>query len=73
MAASIRYGVRVHRARLRTGPPALLLAYGAMSETAIAAGVEPLAEAADWLRSYERLWTKRLAALEALLRHPDKE
>jgi DNA-binding transcriptional ArsR family regulator len=34
---------------------------------------QPLAEAADWLRSYERLWTKRLAALEALLRHPDKE
>ena len=34
---------------------------------------QPLAEVADWLRSYERLWTKRLAALEALLRHPDKE
>jgi len=33
----------------------------------------PLAEADDWLRSYERLWTKRLAALEALLRHPEKE
>jgi hypothetical protein len=44
-----------------------------MSETAIAAGVERLAEAAGWLGSYERLWTKRLAALEALLRHPDKE
>jgi DNA-binding transcriptional ArsR family regulator len=34
---------------------------------------QPLAQADDWLRSYERLWTKRLAALEALLRHPDKE
>ena len=34
---------------------------------------QPLAEADDWLRSYERLWTKRLEALEALLRHPDKE
>jgi DNA-binding transcriptional ArsR family regulator len=33
----------------------------------------PLAEADAWLRSYERLWTKRLAALEALLRHPEKE
>jgi DNA-binding transcriptional ArsR family regulator len=33
----------------------------------------PLAEADDWLRSYERLWTKRLEALEALLRHPHKE
>jgi DNA-binding transcriptional ArsR family regulator len=34
---------------------------------------QPLAQANDWLRSYERLWTKRLTALEALLRHPDKE
>jgi DNA-binding transcriptional ArsR family regulator len=34
---------------------------------------QPLAEADEWLRSYERLWTKRLAALEALLRHPEKE
>ena len=34
---------------------------------------KPLAEADDWLRSYERLWTKRLEALEALLRHPEKE
>lgn len=34
---------------------------------------QPLAEADEWLRSYERLWTTRLAALEALLRHPDKE
>lgn len=34
---------------------------------------QPLADADDWLRSYERLWTKRLEALEALLRHPEKE
>jgi DNA-binding transcriptional ArsR family regulator len=34
---------------------------------------QPLAKADDWLRSYERLWTKRLEALEALLRHPGKE
>jgi DNA-binding transcriptional ArsR family regulator len=34
---------------------------------------EPLAEADEWLRSYERLWVKRLEALEALLRHPEKE
>jgi DNA-binding transcriptional ArsR family regulator len=34
---------------------------------------QPLAEANEWLRSYERLWTRRLAALEAMLRHPDKE
>src|SRR5579863_2728642 len=27
----------------------------------------PLAEADEWLRSYERLWDKRLEALEALL------
>ena len=33
----------------------------------------PLAQADEWLRSYERLWDKRLADLEALLRHPDKE
>jgi DNA-binding transcriptional ArsR family regulator len=33
----------------------------------------PLAEADEWLRSYERLWTKRLTALEAFLRHPEKE
>lgn len=33
----------------------------------------PLAEADEWLRSYERLWSTRLAVLEALLRHPDKE
>ena len=33
----------------------------------------PLAEADDWLKSYERLWTKRLEALEALLRHPEKD
>jgi DNA-binding transcriptional ArsR family regulator len=34
---------------------------------------QPLAEADEWLRSYERLWTKRLAALEAMLRHPENE
>ncbi len=34
---------------------------------------QPLAEADEWLRSYEQLWTRRLGALEALLRHPDKE
>ena len=34
---------------------------------------QPLAEADEWLRSYERLWTKRLEALDALLRHPEKE
>ena len=34
---------------------------------------QPLAEADEWLRSYERLWTRRLAALEAMRRHPDKE
>jgi DNA-binding transcriptional ArsR family regulator len=34
---------------------------------------KPLAEADEWLRSYERLWDKRLEALEALLRHPEKE
>ena len=34
---------------------------------------QPLAEADDWLRSYERLWTNRLEALEALLLHPVKE
>jgi DNA-binding transcriptional ArsR family regulator len=34
---------------------------------------QPLAGADDWLRAYEQLWNKRLEALEALLRHPDKE
>jgi DNA-binding transcriptional ArsR family regulator len=34
---------------------------------------QPLAQADDWLRSYQRLWDQRLAALEALLRHPQKE
>jgi DNA-binding transcriptional ArsR family regulator len=34
---------------------------------------KPLAGAADWLRFYERFWNERLDALEALLRHPDKE
>jgi DNA-binding transcriptional ArsR family regulator len=31
----------------------------------------PLAQADEWLRLYERLWHQRLAALDALLRHPD--
>jgi DNA-binding transcriptional ArsR family regulator len=34
---------------------------------------KPLAQADDWLRFYERLWTRRLEALEALLRLPEKE
>jgi DNA-binding transcriptional ArsR family regulator len=34
---------------------------------------KPLAQADDWLRSYEQLWDQRLEALEALLRHPEKE
>jgi DNA-binding transcriptional ArsR family regulator len=34
---------------------------------------QPLADADNWLRSYERLWNKRLAALKAFLRHPEKE
>ena len=34
---------------------------------------QPLAGADDWLRAYEQLWNKRLEALEALLRHPDKD
>ncbi|GAC1517429.1 MAG: metalloregulator ArsR/SmtB family transcription factor [Gemmatimonadaceae bacterium] len=34
---------------------------------------QPLADATAWLRGYEGLWTKRLAALDALLRHPNKE
>jgi len=33
----------------------------------------PLAEADEWLRSYERLWDQRLKTLEALLRHPENE
>lgn len=34
---------------------------------------QPLSDADDWLRPYERLWTQRLKALEELLRHPEKE
>jgi DNA-binding transcriptional ArsR family regulator len=34
---------------------------------------KPLASAAEWLRFYERFWSERPDALEALLRHPDKE
>lgn len=33
----------------------------------------PLASAHRWLGHYERFWAERLDALEALLRHPDKE
>ena len=29
---------------------------------------QPLAEASDWLRFYERFWTSRLDSLEAMLR-----
>jgi len=34
---------------------------------------QPLAEADEWLRWYERLWPKRVDALESLLRHSDKD
>jgi DNA-binding transcriptional ArsR family regulator len=34
---------------------------------------EPLAEAHEWLRFYERFWNERLDALEALLRPERKE
>ena len=34
---------------------------------------KPLASAHEWLEFYERFWGERLDALEALLRHPDKE
>jgi DNA-binding transcriptional ArsR family regulator len=33
----------------------------------------PLAQADEWLRSYERLWHQRLEALQVLLRHPDND
>jgi DNA-binding transcriptional ArsR family regulator len=33
----------------------------------------PLASASAWLRFYERYWTGRLDALEALFGEPDKE
>lgn len=32
---------------------------------------EPLSEAQDWLRFYERFWTGRLDALERALRAPE--
>jgi len=32
----------------------------------------PLAAAEDWLRDYERFWTKRLDALDALLKAEDR-
>jgi GntR family transcriptional regulator/MocR family aminotransferase len=48
-AAALRsvavYGVSAHRSRPRSGPPALVLGYGAMSERDIAAGIERLAAA----------------------------
>lgn len=34
---------------------------------------EPLAEAQDWLRFYERFWNERLDALADLLSSPAKE
>jgi len=34
---------------------------------------KPLAGVHDWLSFYERFWNERLDALEALLRHPEKE
>jgi DNA-binding transcriptional ArsR family regulator len=34
---------------------------------------KPLAGVHAWLGFYERFWTERLDALEALLRHPEKE
>ena len=34
---------------------------------------EPLAEAQDWLRFYERFWNERLDNLAALFAPPDKE
>jgi len=34
---------------------------------------KPLANANEWLRFYERFWSERLDALEALLRHPDHQ
>lgn len=34
---------------------------------------KPLASAHEWLRFYERFWSERLDALEALLRHPGRE
>ena len=33
---------------------------------------KPLAESDAWLKPYERLWGKRLEALAAFLRHPEK-
>jgi DNA-binding transcriptional ArsR family regulator len=33
----------------------------------------PLAGAHEWLQFYERFWGARLDALEALLRHPEKD
>jgi GntR family transcriptional regulator/MocR family aminotransferase len=45
------YPVGAHRARPRTGPPALVLGYGAMPEPAITAGIAELAAALHGLSS----------------------
>lgn len=34
---------------------------------------KPMSAAHDWLAFYEQFWNERLDALEALLRHPEKE
>ncbi|SDL82852.1 DNA-binding transcriptional regulator, ArsR family [Nonomuraea jiangxiensis] len=34
---------------------------------------EPLSEAYEWIRTYERLWSRRLDALEALFANDDDE
>jgi DNA-binding transcriptional ArsR family regulator len=34
---------------------------------------KPLSSAHEWLSFYERFWSERLEALEALLRHPDRD
>jgi DNA-binding transcriptional ArsR family regulator len=34
---------------------------------------KPLSSAHEWLSFYERFWNERLDALEALLRHPDRD
>jgi GntR family transcriptional regulator / MocR family aminotransferase len=60
------YGVRAHRARPGAGPPALLLGYGALSEAALAAGVERLATA---IRTVSRAGTMPRAEPEAERSH----
>jgi len=34
---------------------------------------EPLSDAHEWLRFYERFWSERLDVLEALLRSPERK